>query len=84
MRGGGRKSKCLPSRDPHLRRAVVELVLKLAVEQVARVRAVAPLRTSGPRRVLDERPADAVNDLLDVTDVGVVLRRSSVEGHHPR
>ena len=47
VRRGGWKPKCLPPCDPHFRRAVVELVLKLAVEHVARVRAVAPLRTSG-------------------------------------
>ena len=84
VRRGGWKPKCLPTRDPHFRRAVVELVLKLAVEHVARVRAVAPLRPSGARRVLDERPADAIDYLLDVTNVEVMLRRGSVEGHDPR
>ena len=73
VRRGGRKPKCLPSRDSHFRRAVFELVLKLALYHVARVRALAPLRPSGFWRVLDERPADAVDYLLDVTDVGVVL-----------
>jgi hypothetical protein len=84
VRGGGRKPKCLSSRDSYFRRAVFELVLDLAAEHVARVGAVAPLRASGSGRVLDERPPDAVDDLLDVTDIGVVLRRRSVEGHHPR
>jgi hypothetical protein len=84
MPRGGRKPKCLASSDPHFRRAVFELVLKLAVEHVARVRAIAPFRPSGSGRVLDERPADAVDHLLDVTDVGVVLRRSSDERHDPR
>jgi hypothetical protein len=81
---GGWKPKCLPSRDPHFRRAVFELVLKLSAEHIARVRAMAPLRPSGFGRVLDERPADAVDFLLDVTDIGVVLRGGSVEGDDPR
>lgn len=84
VRRGGRKPKCLPSHDAHFRRAVFELVSKLPVEHIARVRAVAPLRSSGSGRVLDERPADAVDYLLDVTDVGVVLRRGSVERDDPR
>jgi len=84
VRRRGGKPKCLPTCDPQFRRAVFELVLKLAVEHVARVRAVAPLRPSCSGRVLDERPADAVDNLLDVMDVGVVLRRGCIEGHDPR
>src|SRR5689334_17814826 len=84
VRGGSRKPKCLPRGDSHFRRAVFELVSKLAVEHVARVRAVAPLRATGSGRVLDERPTDAVDYLLDVTDVGVVLRRGSDKRHDPR
>jgi len=84
VRRRGRKPKRLPRRDPHFRGAVLELVSNLAVENVARVRAVAPLGPSGSRRVLDKRPADTVDDLLDITDVRVVLRWGSVEGHHAR
>ena len=80
VRRGGRKPKRLPTGDPHFRGGVFELVLNLPVEHVARMRAVAPLRPSGSGRVLHERPADAVDYLLDITDVRIVLRRGSVEG----
>jgi hypothetical protein len=84
VRRGRRKPKRLSSRDPHLRGAVLELISNLAVEHVARMRAVAPLGPSGSGRVLDKRPADAVDDLLDIPDVRVMLRWESVEGHDAR
>jgi len=84
VRRGGRKPKPLSSLDPHCRRAVFELVSKLAREHIARMWAVTPVRPSGSGRVLDDRPADAIDDLLDVTDVGVVLSRGSVERDHAR
>ena len=81
---GGREPKRLPSRDPHLGGAVLELVSNLALKHVARVRAVAPLGPAGSGRVLDKRPADTVDDLLDITHVQVVLGWGSVEGDHAR
>ena len=79
----GSRNAC-PATTRIPRRAVFELVLKLPAKHIARVRAVAPLRPSGSGRVLHERPANAVDYLLDVTDVGIVLRRGSVEGDDPR
>ena len=84
VRRGGRKPKRVSSRDPHFRGAVLKLISNLAVEHVARVRAVAPLGPSGSGGVLDKRPADTVDDLLDITDVRVVLGWGSVEGHDAR
>ena len=84
VRRGDRKPKRLSSGDAYFRRAVLELVSNLAIEHVARVRAVAPLVPSGSGRVLDKRPAHTVDDLLDIADVRVVLRWGSVEGHHAR
>jgi len=84
VRRRGRKPKRPPGRDPHIRGAVMELVSNLTVQHVTRVRAVAPLGPSGSGRVLDKRPADTVDDLLDITDVRVVLGWGSVEGHYAR